>query len=285
MKILIGVLHTIENEFDQCLAAIKSQTLPVDDVFVISGKPNKEANDELYQTFMNRAGEVDLFIRIDADMILTRLTFCEEIAGYFQSKPELNHLMIQVYDWITDRRIMGLHVFRNTHRWNIGDERFFIDVIDEDKNIEADFERFAPAATHCADPSAFQAFHYGLHKAVKFGQFTRETIDVRQRENHWRHFKALDRHSRREDDIRLVLARAGFIHALASGFDHRNVNYSCKESRAAFESFAGLDAKGIHARLRAYGPLAWTFLPFRLRRMGANWYLKKHGARSAQRLG
>jgi len=36
MKILVGTLHVIENELDDCLAAIRAQTHPAHDLFVIS---------------------------------------------------------------------------------------------------------------------------------------------------------------------------------------------------------------------------------------------------------
>lgn len=270
MKVLIGTLHSIENELEQCLAAIQSQTLPACDAFLISGRPNKEAHDELYRTFMARAHEVDLFIKIDADMVLTRPTFFAEVAGYFEQRPGLDHLMIAVHDWMTDRNVMGLHVFRSTHRWITGQESYFVDTLDATKEVEKDHQRLAPAAIHCGDPSPFQAFHFGLHKAVKFAQFTRETIDHGQRATHWRHFKSLDRHSRRNRDRRLALARAGFLHALARRFDSRHVDYACAESHAAFGEYAELDTRQIDARIRSFGPAAWRLLPFRLRRIAAN---------------
>jgi hypothetical protein len=270
MKILVGILHTIENEFQACLKAIHEQTQPPFDIFFISNRPNKEAHDELYKTFMDRAVEVDLFIKIDADMVLTRATFFAEIIEHFIQRPDLGHLTIAVHDWMTDRSVMGLHVFRSNHRWIIGRESYFVDTLDTTKDAEKDRENLAPAAIHCGDPSVFQAFHFGLHKAVKFAQITREAIDYSQRETHWRHFKSLDRHSQRNRDRRLALARAGFIHALANRFDSRHVDYSFAESHAAFSQYKELDSGQIDAKLRAFGPISWKFLPFRLRRHAAN---------------
>ena len=273
MKILVGTLHVIENELEDCLAAIRAQTHPAHDLFVISGKPNKEAHDVLYQTFMDRAGEVDLFIKIDADMVLTRPTFFQEVVERFASDPELTHLMISVHDWMTNSAIMGLHVFRSSHRWRAGcnnNESFFVDVVDVDEKITKDRNTLAPAAMHCGNPSLFQAFHFGLHKAVKFSQFGRDVLNLKQRETHWRHFKALERHYRRTRDRRLGLARVGFLHAVAQRFESRHVDYSCEETHAAYRQYAGLSATQIDARARGFGPIAWPFLPFKLRRTAAN---------------
>ena len=275
MKILVGTISSNENELDQCLAAIREQTLPAHDLFLVSGKGNKEANDELYQTFMDRAGEVDLFIRIDADMVITRNTFFEEVAARFSADPQLGHLIIAVHDWMTDHQIMGMHVFRSTHRWNIGGEAYFLDVIDADGRMEKDRDQLAPAAIHCGDPSPYQAFHFGLHKAVKFTQLTREEVNLSQREVHWRHFKSLDRHYRKTKEPRLGLARIGFLHALAHHFGPNNVDYANAESRAAYDKYAAMDIPRLNACARRFGPVAWGFLPFKLRRKAADKYLRK----------
>jgi hypothetical protein len=275
MKILVGTLHCIENELEQCLKAIRLQTLPAHDIFVISGKANKEANDELYQTFMDRADEVDLFIRIDADMVLNRYTFFQEVVERFSSDPCLEHLMISLYDWMTDRPIMGLHVYRSTYRWNLGPEAYFLDLQDHTPNIVSDRDQLAPAAIHCGNPSPFQAFHFGLHKAVKFTQLARAEIDFSQRNNHWRHFKNLDRHYRKSGDRRLGLARLGFLHALANRYDSRHVDFNCIEVHSAFKSYEMMSLHEMNCQARRFGPVGWSVLPFKLRRKAAEKFLTK----------
>ena len=273
MKILVGTLHAIENELDECLASIRAQTHPAHDLFVISGKPNKEAHDDLYQTFMDRAGEVDLFIKIDADMVITRPTFFEEVVERFEAEPDLTHLLIAVHDWMTDRPIMGMHVFRSCHRWHCREassETLFVDMVDVEESLTKDRDVLAPAAIHCSDSSPLQAFHFGVHKAVKFLQYGCGTLNLSQRETHWRHFKSLDRHYWRTREPRLGLARIGFIHALVHRYESRHVDYSCEETHAAFQEYAGLTAPQLDARARALGPVAWPFIPFKLRRVAAN---------------
>lgn len=269
MKILVGTLYTRENELNQCLAAIKGQTHPAYDSFIVAGMPNKEAHDQLYRTFMERATEVDLFIKIDADMVMTRSTFFEEVIQRFSANPNLTHLLIAVHDWMTDRDIMGMHVYRSCHRWHCGNEALFVDMVDVDNSLEKDREQLAPAAIHCGDPSPFQAFHFGLHKAVKFSQWGQAEVNFSQRETHWRHFKSLDRHFRRTQEPRLALARIGFLHALTHRFESKHVDYSCEETHAAYQQWVGLTAAQLKTKARSFGPMAWQFLPFKLRRIAA----------------
>jgi hypothetical protein len=199
-------------------------------------------------------------------MVLTRQTFFAEVVQRFSTQQELGHLLIAVHDWMTDRQIMGMHVYRNSHRWNLGSETYFVDILDEDGHLEKDRDHLAPAAIHCGNPSPFQSFHFGLHKAVKFTQLAREEINHSQRETHWRHFKYLSRHYRSTRDRRLGLARVGFLHALAHRFDSRHVDYSCPESHAAYEIYAEMGVSELDARARAFGPVGWAWLPFKLRR-------------------
>ena len=272
MKILVGTLHAIENELDQCLIAIRAQTHPAHDSFIISGKPNKEAHDELYRTFMEHAHEVDLFVKIDADMIIIRPTFFQDVVQRFSIDPDLNHLLIAVHDCMTDRSVMGMHVYRSCHRWHCNSESLFVDTVDVEGALVKDCEQLAPAAIHCGDPSPFQAFHFGLHKAVKFSQNGRVEVNSSQRETHWRHFKYLERHYQKTNEPRLGLARAGFLHALAHGFESRHVDYSCEDTHAAYRLYAGLTRSQLDAKARSLGPIAWRCLPFKLRRIAANQY-------------
>lgn len=156
MNILVGIMHCIENEFAQCLESIDTRTLPAYGRFVVSNLPNKEAHGTLYRSFMERAYEVDLFIKVDADMVLGSPTFFDECAARFQSDPDLQHLAIAVNDWMTRRRIFGPHVYRSSHGWQETGEVIFVDMVDHPHQRVADTTDLAPAAVHCLDPSAFQ---------------------------------------------------------------------------------------------------------------------------------
>jgi hypothetical protein len=242
MRILVGILHCIENEFERCLESIDRQTLPAFDRFVLSNLPNKEAHDTLYRTFMERASDVELFIKVDADMVLARRTFFEECAERFRSEPELEHLEIALNDWMTRRRIFGLHVYRSTHRWQQTGESIFVDMVDQPHRRVADTTCLAPAAVHCPDPSPFQAYHFGVHKGVKFVQKGRPSVQPVQRVAHWHHFENLEAHYRATGDRRLALAVVGFHDAVRERWGSAEVDYRSVRTAKRFAAVDRLDS-------------------------------------------
>jgi hypothetical protein len=171
MKLLVGTLYTIENEFQDCLASLERQTLRDFDHFVIQGMPNRQAHDQLYERFMNNAGEYDFFIKLDADMVIRSQHLLADIVTEFEQRPQIDLLTILVHDYFTDRLVEGLHTFRSHVRWQKRTDDVFTDShsIPRDR-IFVDRDQLAPAAYHCPDPSDFQSFHYGLHRGVKVRQ-------------------------------------------------------------------------------------------------------------------
>jgi hypothetical protein len=250
MKILVGIMHCIENEFEQCLESIDRQTLPAFDRFVLSNLPNKEAHDTLYRTFMERASDVELFIKVDADMVLARRTFFEECAERFRSEPELEHLEIALNDWMTRRRIFGLHVYRSTHRWQQTGESIFVDMVDQPHRRVADTTCLAPAAVHCPDPSPFQAYHFGVHKGVKFVQKGRPSVQPVQRVAHWHHFENLEAHYRETGDRRLALAVVGFHDAVRGRWGASEVDFRSEVASARFSALARLESDALAREVR-----------------------------------
>ena len=64
-------MYCKENEYDSCKRSISHQDYPVTDFLTVENKPNKEAHDILYSTFSEYPQEYDLFLKLDADMVLT----------------------------------------------------------------------------------------------------------------------------------------------------------------------------------------------------------------------
>lgn len=265
MKILVGIMHCIENEFEQCCGAIDRQTLAADDKFVVSNLPNKIAHDTLYSEFMRRASDVDLFCKIDADMVLQRDTFFEECADTFRQKPKLKHIQVAIDDWMTNRKIMGLHIFRSNHLWVKNNESIFVDMVDEDKLKENDWDQLAPAAIHCPNPSPFQAYHFGLHKAVKFVQKDRKQVQPSYRITHWQHFVALSKNYQRILDRRLGLAILGFYDAFRFEWGAQQVDFLADEPRSMFEEWNAMTSSEIKIAVKEASPFLSSTFPDLLR--------------------
>jgi hypothetical protein len=219
MRILVGTLYANENEIEECLASIRGQTHREFEHVLVEGLPNREAHEALYRQFMDRAAEFDLLVKIDADMVICDRNLFANVAARFAAEPELDFLVIAVHDFMTDQRVMGVNVFRNTVRWNLGTEELFPDMTYAPESIRRraqDVDCLAPAAIHCPNPSPFQAFHYGFHKGMKAVEGGR----------HWRLLKALFDRYRRLPDVRVIYALLGASAAFSGRFSVRNISYT-----------------------------------------------------------
>ncbi len=238
MRILVGTLYSGESEFRDCVAAVQRQTMRDFEHFVIEGLPKREAHDALYGRFMERADEFDLFLKLDADMVIISCELFARIVERFRANSEMDVLTIEVRDFLSDRQIDGLHVFRNTVRWEKRDNEIFTDrhTVPPERCVY-DRTQLAPAAIHCGNPSPFQAFHYGLHRALKIRAYlgskdplrTNLRFHLDNREAVWRHFV-------RTGDVRPGFASLGAEIALMGEVDYANIAYSDPTARQLFDA-------------------------------------------------
>ena len=225
MRILIGILYCIENELSACIQSIKNQTHQDFDYFIIENLPKKAAHDQLYTKFSASRQAYDIFIKIDADMVLCRSTYFEEVIDAFSKDHELVLLQVAVYDFFSDQLIFGLHNYRNTMRWALRDEVLFTDRQNTSGKSVNDSTQLAPAAFHCPDPSPFQAFHFGVHKAVKVMQIGRAHKNVKARNIHWDNIQRTKEHFRSNKNKQLGYAILGSEIAFKHQFTHQQVDY------------------------------------------------------------
>ena len=226
MRILIGILYCIENELSACIQSIKNQTHQDFDYFIIENLPKKAAHDQLYTKFSASRQAYDIFIKIDADMVLCRSTYFEEVIDAFSKDHELVLLQVAVYDFFSDQLIFGLHNYRNTMRWALRDEVLFTDRQNTSEKSINDSTQLAPAALHCPDPSPFQAFHFGVHKAVKVMQIGRASKNVKARNIHWDNIQRTKEHFRSNKNKQLGYAILGSEIAFKHQFTHQQVDYN-----------------------------------------------------------
>jgi hypothetical protein len=227
MRLLVGIMHCIENEFNQCIESIESQTYTNYDYFVVEGLPNKEAHNELYRTFQTNKNKYDLFVKIDADMVLARTTFFAEVVDYFHEHPNTDDLQIAVQDFFTNRLIFGLHVYSKKVKWRINAEKIFVDWLDKnEKFIQVnDGNLLAPAALHCPAPSKFQAFHFGLHKSVKITQYDREDLRYFGSCAHWDNILEISKHFQKTYHLNLALAIIGTYESIKQKLTSEHIDF------------------------------------------------------------
>jgi hypothetical protein len=219
MRILVGTLYTIENEFEECCAAIRKQTYKSFDHLIIKDLPKKEAHDTLYQTFMDKSDIYDLLIKVDADMVLCSDKFFEGVVQKFTMDSQLDLFLIAVHDYFTDKLIMGLNIFRNTVRWRKNTNNLGTDMTYEPetiRKIEKDFQNLAPAAIHCKNSSPFQSFHFGFHRGIK----------ALEDGTNWGILYSIVKNFMRSKNINVAYAILGANTAFSSMFNQNHIAYN-----------------------------------------------------------
>jgi len=273
MRIYVGTLYAGENEFDECVAAIKRQTHRNFEHFVFSGLGNAEAHAALYNDFAAKRDSFDLLIKVDADMVIQNDRLFEQIEEQFLSRP-LNLYTIAVHDWFTDRLICGLNTYRNGTVWQGDQGGLFVDnVRNPGSGVETDWDRLAPAALHCPNPSPFQAFHFGLHKAMKVIQPYPSgggRVHWRMRE-HWDNIEATERHFERSGDRRLGLAILGAELVFSGRFAAEHISYNQPKTNEIFLKYSDLSAAAIKKEIRWMKLRSGGWLPAHMRRAWL-WY-------------
>jgi hypothetical protein len=165
IKVLVGILHSGEAELPVCLASLDGQLGVEVGRFIISGKSNKTAHDELYTAFMAGASSVDFFFKLDADMVLRSPGSLLSIVKAVGSKGAA-HALSYVFDHPSSLAIPGVQLFRSDSRWEGSDEQLNVDYpprLTGESMLIID----PIYVDHMSSPSQYQLFRYGIHKALK----------------------------------------------------------------------------------------------------------------------
>jgi len=223
MKVFVGTMESGEADFDACVAAIKCQTYPHVSHFIISGFSEPEAHQRLYDAWEGQRKQFNLFLKIDADTVLRHNKVIADIVSLFSTNPRLTGIQTWLYDYMTDGKIYGLSCMNNSIKLIRAVNSLYPDRVDEkhDQVIRGDAlpASLNPAGDHCMHPTDRQAFHYGLHRALK-GQV--HNLDrVRAAHSH---------HHDRPRELALLGSRCAPQFAQSLKF-----NYTDPEFNAAFE--------------------------------------------------
>lgn len=252
LQVLVGTLYSGEKELDRCVDALTQQHYCHRSHFIIEHMPERAAHDELYRRFMHNAGEYDLFLKLDADMILTDPGKLGAAVKLFEDSPELDHAVFTVQDWMTDSAIIGIHMYRNRVRWARRGDDLFADLPPQlqGKRRYVTHGPPSPLADHSPDPSPIQAFHYGLHRGIKAFQTGLDETRPAYAVAHWRGLKRLWRHFDRVRDLRLGLALMAVEHVLTHPADPDFCNYTNPRFWQTFAMYEPMTPQQIHAHLR-----------------------------------
>lgn len=251
MKVLVGLMYCGENEYEDSQWALQQQGFTNYDVFKVEKLPNKEAHDTMYGSFMANAGSYDLFMKLDADMVLCRTDFLERAVGVFQKQPEIDDLQIGVHDFFTDRLIYGLHLYSNRVKWGQSDEKVFVDMIDQRQTRAQDMKVLAPAAWHCPNPSDLQSFHFGVHKAIKILQIGALRPNPNNRKVHTDNLLKVMEQWKKRQDRRLAYAAIGGLLGLVEKVDYRYSDYESEVFRSLYDSVESFSLEELREKMKA----------------------------------
>lgn len=172
--VLVLTLHSGENEFAQSKRSLEDQNYKRWTHKVFSGLGNVESHRALYSEIMATSGRYHIFLKLDADMVFADENVLTEIVNRFNSDPELDHFVVACDDWMTGKQIIGVHAFSNRVTWDISAEGLFVDPSPKRPGKRVIVERLERTYFHHSpDPSPFQAFHFGAHRALKLSQRNR----------------------------------------------------------------------------------------------------------------
>jgi primosomal protein N'' len=168
-RIFVGTLACGEAEREECLAAVAAQTGVSVTHTVIENRPELEAHNALWDAWEAVKAHHDLFVKVDADTVLARPTALAEIAALFTDEV-VTGAQILIHDFFTDELIAGLNAFSRAVTFRRATDRLWTDRVDGGHRRVLKGEpvrHLAPIAWHCRSPHPHQAFHFGLHRALK----------------------------------------------------------------------------------------------------------------------
>ena len=250
--VLVLTLYSGEAEFDRCRSSLEQQEYPSWEQRVIEHLPNTEAHERLYETIMAERESFGLFLKLDADMVLADSAVLSDLVRVFEQRPDLDHLVVAVTDWMTDGHIIGAHLFSNRVRWRRHEETLYVDPDPEfpGRKLVVDSPP-RDLILHAGDPSPLQAFHFGAHRALQASQVWRKLGDARPHNARvqWDYLERVWCHYDRSGDRRLGLAVLAADMVFRRELPATANEYSDPALLAAFESAAAIEDDEIRARL------------------------------------
>jgi hypothetical protein len=200
-------------------------------------------------------------------MVIARNTFFEEVIEYLYEKPDVDDLEILIHDFFTDTLIFGLHVYSNRYVWKKNDEKIFVDIPQNNQfKYIKDTNRLVPAAYHCPNPSDFQSFHFGVHKAIKVMQRGREGVDNKFLAGHWSNVSIIRERFLNSRNLTVGFAALGAEIALRRWFDFRQTDYNNQKLISAFTRVKDFQVKDMVSYTNSFSLKSMSFLSGNLRR-------------------
>ena len=167
-KVLAGILYSGEPTLHRAIGALEAQKDIDLRIVLIGGFGQWEAHRRLYRTFNETGPEVDLFVKVDADMIILHDRLLISAHRFLSVEEPVDRLTFGVHDWLSGQTIIGLHCWRSSVQWTAEPPPLHTDLVENTARA-----RFVlkdppePLVLHAPDPDELQAARYGARRALK----------------------------------------------------------------------------------------------------------------------
>lgn len=169
--VLVGTLHSNEGDFEKCCASVNGQRDVTVIHRVISGLNEKDAHNALWDEHRKLWPNFDVFVKVDADMVLRSTTTLKEICECLESR-QATSLRAPLHDYMTDKLINGMHAYTNKVTFTETTDALYCDrnacMNDSMILVEKDLpSSLRPVGKHCHYATPIQAFRYAYHRSIK----------------------------------------------------------------------------------------------------------------------
>lgn len=178
LRVLVVTLYSGENEYDDCKQSV-TQQVGVDTVHMfIEYLPKKEAHQKLFQIFNESRNSFDYLLKLDADMVFVSPHSLRNILENFSDGVDV--VSATVHDGMTNSDMQGVNVFSNRCRFHYAsNDPLFTDNLRVDyPGRHYSYVDNSRSVLHAFDPSPFQAFMFGVHRALKVTQPGRKVPSI-----------------------------------------------------------------------------------------------------------
>lgn len=220
-NVFVGTMESGEGDFLECKKAVSRQIGVHINHCIISGLSEKDAHNELWDSWNENKCDYDYFVKIDADTVLKHSYVIKYVVDIMREH-HATGMQVPIHDFFTDGLINGMNCFSPQVIFKKTVSDLYCDRVDTNhgKQIKGRLvpRHIIPCANHCHHSTKKQAFHFGVHRMLK-GQ--RDVID--SVENAWR---------RLGDDRRLYCLIGA---KMSSEFTNSDFNYSDSKFNGVFD--------------------------------------------------
>jgi len=200
---------------------------------------------------MSNSDAFDLFIKLDADMVFKDNGSLAKVVNLFREEPELDHGVISLDDWFSDSIIMGMHVYSSRVKWELNEDDLFVDHAPSILGKKIIYWTDPPPLLdHSPNPSPYQAFHFGVHRALKAFQPGRLSLNLTQSKVQWEILKKVWYNFIRRMDRRLGLAVLGATCVIRGRLKKPPHSYRSNELMDLYKQCLKLSLEELYMMLR-----------------------------------